>query len=93
MCVSGGWTESYQTRSVFGARTVMDMAFLIWLSGRSRANKPVPRWAQLAAVVTASLAAIFTYNDQIKRFWDEIHDDWFAHERTLDENPRSRPTG
>ncbi len=88
MCVIGGWTESYQTRSFFGARAVMDMAFLIWLSGRSRAGRPVPRWVLLAAaaVVTASLAAIFTYNDQIKRFWNEIHDDWF-----LDEDPRNRP--
>lgn len=42
LCVSQYWGESYQTRRFFGARAAMDMAFLIWLSRRSRANLPVP---------------------------------------------------
>lgn len=32
----------------------------------------------------------FTCNDQIKRLWNEIHGDWFARERMLDEDPRSQ---
>ena len=27
-----------------------------------------------------------TYNDQIRRLWKEIDDDWLAHERMLDED-------
>jgi hypothetical protein len=33
-------------------------------------------------------AAIATYNDQIRRLWKEIGDDWLAHERMLDEDLR-----
>lgn len=95
LCVSQFWGESYQTRRFFGARAWMDMAFMIWLSSRSRANRPVPNWVNLAAVavVGVSLAAIFTYNDQIRRFWQEIEHDWRAHERMLDEDPRSQLGG
>ncbi len=36
-------------------------------------------------------AAIATYNDQIRRLWKEIGDDWLAHERMLDKgHPDSR---
>ena len=91
LCVSQFWGESYQTRRFFRARATMDMAFLIWLSRRNRANLPVPRWLLPAtgAVVAVSLGAIFTYNDQIRRFWKEIEGDWRAHERMLDADPRS----
>lgn len=68
------------------------MAFMIWLSRRSRVNRPDHGWVSLAAVavVAVSLAAIFTYNHQIRRFWQEIEADWRAHERMLDEDPRSQ---
>jgi hypothetical protein len=91
MCVSQYWGESYQTRRVFGARAAMDAAFMIWLSSRNRANRPVPRWVLRSAfaVVAASLASIFAYNDQIRRFWREIEKDWRAHERMLDQDPRN----
>ncbi|HEX9032739.1 MAG TPA: lecithin retinol acyltransferase family protein [Streptosporangiaceae bacterium] len=94
MCVSGSWTESYQVRRFFGARAYMDGAFLIWLASRSRTNKPLPKWMLVlaAAIVVASLAAIFTYNDQIKQLWQEIRDDWLAHERMLAEDPRNGQT-
>ncbi len=29
-------------------------------------------------------AAIAIYNDQIRRLWKEIGDDWLAHERMVD---------
>jgi hypothetical protein len=77
MCVSGSWTDSYQVRRVFGARAYMDFAFLIWLSGQTRRKLPVPRWIPpvAVAVVVISIAAIGTYNYQIKKFWDEIRGD------------------
>jgi hypothetical protein len=31
-----------------------------------------------------------TYDDQIRRFWLKIRDDWLAHERMLDGNPPRR---
>jgi len=91
LCVSQYWGESYQTRRFFGARSWTDMAFMFWLSRRSRANLPVPRWLlpAVGAVAAASLGAIFTYNDQIRRFWQEIEADWRAHERMLEEDPRN----
>lgn len=91
MCVSGSWTESYQVRRVFGARAYMDLAFLIWLSGRTRRKLPVPGWIPpvAATAVIVSVAAIGTYNHQIKEFWDEIRGDWLAHERLLAEDPRN----
>ena len=91
MCISGNWTESYQVRRVFGARAYMDFAFLIWLSGQTRRKLAVPRWIPPAAVaaVVVSVAAIGTYNYQIKKFWEEIRDDWLAHERMLAEDPRN----
>jgi hypothetical protein len=91
MCVSGSWTESYQVRRFFGARAAMDFAFLLWQSRRDRANKPIPKWVLLlvATGVLVSLGIKFTHDDQIRRFWKEIRDDWRAHERMLDEDPRN----
>jgi len=34
VCACGGWTESYQTRTFFGVRTVMDMALMLWIASR-----------------------------------------------------------
>jgi Lecithin retinol acyltransferase len=94
MCASGGWTESYQVRRFFGIRAYMNAAFLMWLSARSRAKLPMPAWVAPVAItsVTLSFITIGTYNHQIKRFWDEIKGDWFAHERMLDEDPRNGPS-
>jgi hypothetical protein len=95
MCASGSWTESYQVRRFFGARVGMDLAFMIWQSSRVRANKPIPRWVLLlvAAGVLVGVGVKFTYDDQIRRFWNEIRDDWFAHERMLEEDPRNGQIG
>jgi hypothetical protein len=72
-----------------------DAALTFWMGGRSRTNRPIPRWGRLAIVgwVVVGVAAIGTYNHQIKRFWDEILVDWQAHERTLDKDPRNGLTG
>jgi hypothetical protein len=37
----------------------------------------------------ASTGTKVAYDDQIRRFWQEIRDDWRAHERMLAENPRN----
>jgi hypothetical protein len=91
LCVSKYWGESYQTRRVFRARVAMDVAFMAWLSHRNRVGLPVPRWVRLVAyaVIAVSLGSIFTYNDQIRRFWREIEKDWRAHERMLERDPRN----
>jgi hypothetical protein len=90
VCVSGAWTESYQVRRFFGVRAIGSAAFLFWLGRRSRANLPLPRWALAAGIVwvASGIGTIALYNHQIKQLWAEIRDDWFAHERLLDEDPR-----
>lgn len=91
MCVSGGWTESYQARKYFAVRVVTDAALMFWMARRSRAGQPMPRWV-FPVVVAGSVATMgvrFTYNDQIRRFWKEIRGDWEAHERMLAEDPRN----
>jgi len=69
----------------------MTFAFLVWFSSRSRAGLPLPRWVTPAAIgsVALTIGTIGTYNHQIKKLWDEIKDDWLAHEGMLDQDPRS----
>ena len=38
----------------------------------------------------SGLAFIFADNQQIKKFWDEVGDDWQQHERTLTRDPRNK---
>jgi Lecithin retinol acyltransferase len=94
MCVSGGWTESYQARRYFTVRVAMDSALLVWMAKRSRAGRPMPRWVRpvVVAATVATVGVRFTYNDQIKRFWKEIRGDWEAHEQMLAEDPRNGRT-
>lgn len=94
MCVSGGWTESYQARKFFLVRTMMDAALLFWLASCRRAKLPIPRWVSPVMVVgaLASIGAKFTYDDQIRWFWNKIRDDWRAHERMLAQDPRNGQT-
>ncbi len=91
MCVSGAWTESYQVRRFFGVRAIGAAVFLFWLAGRSRAKLPLPEWAIRAGIawVLSGIGTIMMYNHQIKQFWAEIRDDWFANERILADDPRS----
>ena len=39
--------------------------------------------------VAASVAVKTTYDDQIRRLWKEIRDDWLENERLLAEDPRN----
>jgi len=91
ICVSQYWGESYQTRRWFGRKAAADAALLWWMAGRSRANRPLPRWGTLtiAGSVVLGGTAIWTYNHQIKRFWEEIGPQWRDHERALDDDPRN----
>jgi hypothetical protein len=91
LCASQNWTESYQVRRWFGRKVYADVAMFWWLASYSRRGRALPPRAKVAAVawITVGMAAIGTYNHQIKRFWDEIRDDWLAHERMLDEDPRN----
>jgi hypothetical protein len=95
MCAVGSWTESYQVRKFFGAKAAVSFVCLMWIASRSRANLPVPGWAQktMIALTLISLITIGTYNHQIKLLWDEIRSDWDAHERMLAEDPRNGPQG
>ena len=91
MCASGSWTESYQVRRFFTARTAMDIPLMVFIGSRRRRNIPLPGWV-LPVVIAGSLATIgvkTTYDDQIWRFWNEIRDDWLTHERMLDQDPRN----
>jgi len=90
MCASQNWTESYQVRRWFGRKAAADAVLLFGIAALSRAGRSLPRWAAPAIIVwmVGGYAAIATYNDQIRRLWKEIGDDWLAHERTLDEDLR-----
>jgi hypothetical protein len=91
MCVTGGWTESYQARRFFAVRAVMDEMVLLWTARRSRAKATLPGWVfpVTTAGALASLGVKFIYDDQIRRFWNEIRNDWRAHERLLAQDPRN----
>jgi len=43
--------------------------------------------------VISGFASIFAYNQQIKKFWHEISDDWQEHERMLTRDPRNKWPG
>jgi hypothetical protein len=91
MCASGGWMESYQVRRAFSVRAVMDAVLLLSFSGRRRTRQPLPGWL-LPMVVMGTLvnvSAKFTYDSHIRRFWNEICNDWKDHERTLARDPRN----
>jgi hypothetical protein len=94
MCVSGGWTESYQARRYFTVRSATDAALMLWIASRGRAKLPIPQWVVpvVAVGVLISVGVKFTYDDQIRRFWNEIRDAWQAHERMLAEDPRNGQT-
>jgi Lecithin retinol acyltransferase len=91
ICVSRYWGESYQTRRWFGRKAAADAVVLWWMADRSRTNRPLPRWGTLtiAGWVVLGGAAIWTYNHQIKRFWQEIGPQWRQHEHALDDDPRN----
>ena len=91
ICVSQYWDESYQTRRWFGRKAAADAVLLWWMADRSRASRPLPRWGTLTIVgwVVLGSAAIWTYNHQIKRFWQEIGPQWRHHEHALGRDPRN----
>jgi hypothetical protein len=43
--------------------------------------------------VISGLASVSAYNQQIKKFWNEIGADWQEHERTLTKDPRKTEQG
>jgi len=70
---------------------VTDAGFGLWLATRFRARLPSPRWV-FPVAVAGSLVTIgvkFTYDDQIRQFWNQIRNDWRAHERMLAQDPRN----
>lgn len=91
MCVTGGYTESHQTRTFFGVRALGNWALMLYMAGLTRSKRPMPKRLApfLAASTIASVVTVSTYHYQIKLFWDEIREDWRAHERLLSEDPRN----
>jgi hypothetical protein len=95
LCASQNWTESYQVRRWFRRKAAADGVLLLGLAALSRTGRALPRWSTpvMVAWMAGGLAAIYTYNDQIRRLWNEIRDDWLAHEQLLDEDPRNELPG
>lgn len=63
----------------------------LWISSWARNKLPIPGWV-LPVVISGFLLSVGVktiYDDQIRRFCDEIRDDWFANERRLAEDPRN----
>jgi hypothetical protein len=89
MCVAGGYTESHQVRTMFGVHALVTMPFFYWFSYLAGHNRPVPKALSRGLVLSAIAGpiAIIAYNSYIKRFWDEIKDPWFEHERALSATP------
>ena len=91
MCASGSWTESYQVRRGFGVRAYTSAATVLYIAWLGRRKLPLPSWLYAWVVIgsAVSIAARTTYNHGIKKLWDEIRDDWLAHEHKLEEDPRN----
>jgi Lecithin retinol acyltransferase len=95
ICASQNRTKSYQVRRWFGRKAAADTVLLFGIAALSRSGRTLPRWATPAIIawMAGGYAAIATYNDQIRRLWNEIGDEWQAHERMLDEDPRNALPG
>jgi hypothetical protein len=93
MCASGSWTESYQVRRGFGVRAYTSAATMLYIAWFGRRKLLLPGWLYAWVIVgsAVSIAARATYNRGIKKLWDEVRDDWLAHERMLEEDPRNGP--
>ena len=80
---TGWYTESHQTRSMFGLIAPLSFPFAYRFGRRAKAP-PSKRWFVLAA---AKILATFTmraiYNRGIRRFWREIGFWWRDYERSL----------
>jgi hypothetical protein len=72
-------------------RAATDAALMFWISGRNRAKLPLPGWVlpAVAAGMFISMGVKSTYGDQIRRFWNEVGNDWRAHEQMLAQGPRN----
>lgn len=93
MCVTGGYTESHQVRAMFGVRTLVSAPFMLWLAHIVGRKRPTPRGLRAAVILSTIVgqSALFIYNREIKRFWDEIRDPWRAHERALSQTKQAPP--
>jgi Lecithin retinol acyltransferase len=91
MCASGSWTESYQVRRGFGVRAYTSAATLLYIAWLGRRKLPQPSWLYAWVIIgsAVSIAARTTYNHGIKKLWDEIREDWLAHEHMLGEDPHN----
>lgn len=89
MCVSGGYTESHQVRTLFGVKAYATLPFFAWYLHLSRYGRVMPKalvWGLVLGAIAGPIA-IQTYNKHIKQFWDEIKGAWLEHERALSEAP------
>ena len=81
MCVSDGWTESYQARKFFLVRTMMDAALLFWLASRRRAKLSIPRWASPVMVRGSSSPGSFW---RLGSLFAEAPGGWFLRSSRMD---------
>ena len=65
---------------------------MFWIASRGRAKLPIPKWVLpvVAAGALVSVGVKFTYGDQIRRFWNEIRNDWRVHELMLGQDSAKR---
>jgi hypothetical protein len=73
------------------SRLQMDVPLMLYITIRRRRSLPLPGWVVPVLIlgVAASVAVKTAYDDQIRRLWKEIREDWLEHERLLDEDPRN----
>jgi hypothetical protein len=80
-----------QVRGYFGLRVITSAGIMWFLAARSRSNRPLTKRATIAIglYVLSGFAGIAIYNHHIRRFWQQVRDEWEVHEKLLaqDEPP------
>lgn len=86
---SSGWTESHQVRGYFGTRVIIDAGIAWSLAARTRSDRPLPKRAATAIgpYVLSGITGIVNYNLNIRLLWQQVGDQWKAHEKLPAQDP------
>lgn len=85
------FTESLQVRRVFFINGWLGTFFMYYLAFRRRRGHPVRLRGGVLARSASSLILVGLYNQGIRRFWEDIGQQWRAYERTISkESQRGR---
>ncbi len=84
-CATGWYTESHQTRRLFGMNALLAFPFAYKFGKRAK-TPPSKRWYVFAvAKMLVTLTTVPLYNRSSRRFWRGLGFRWRDYERSLDE--------